>query len=167
MDSPTLMDNYAPEFTKKERFSLIIKELVWALPLYLVCQFWFFDWLSDYSENAHCYFYGPITGVHLVMYGIFFLMPFTFGVILFRMLGMDAIQTINLGQHPLPGKKVFTKTKYIYGIKAKLRGYIVLICISLFFIMSLWGITTANKLTSEIKPCENQLTVIDHTELLT
>jgi len=152
------MDKFAPEYTKREKIKLIIKELIWAAPLYIACQFWFFDWLSEYSNNANCYFYGTITGVHLVMYGLFVLMPLVFGIILFQLLGKDALQIIKIGQHPLPNKKVFSKTKYIYGNQAKLKGYITIACISAFFIMSIWGITAANKLTIDIKPCENKIT---------
>ncbi|NRB38560.1 MAG: hypothetical protein HRU20_08850 [Pseudomonadales bacterium] len=151
------MHKYAPEYTKAEKLRLILKELIWAVPLYLVCEFWFFDWLSEYSKHSNCYFYGPITGLHLVMYGLFFLMPFCFGVISFHLLGKDALRVIKAGQHPLPNKKVFSKTKYVYGNKAKIKGYITVACVSAFFIISAWGITAANKLTSDIKPCDKPL----------
>lgn len=151
------MPQYAPEYSREERIQFIIKELIWAAPLYLLCQFWFFDWLAEYSEHAHCYFYGPITGVHLVMYGLFCLMPFSFGVMFFQMLGKDALETINVGQHPLPNKKVFSKTQYVYGARAKLKGYAVVLCIACFFLFSIWGITAAKKITSDVKPCESPL----------
>lgn len=148
------MDRLAPEYTKREKVRLILKELIWVAPLYLICEFWFFDWLAIYSKNSNCYFYGSITGVHLVMYGLLFLMPFTFGIFFYHILGKGAIQTIKLAQHPLPNKKVFHKTKYVYGNKAKLKGLIVLACVSSFFIISIWGITAANKITSDVKPCD-------------
>jgi hypothetical protein len=152
------MEVFAPEYTKKEKTRLILRELIWAVPVYVTCEFWFFDWLSEYSSNSNCYFYGPITGTHLVMYGLLFLMPFTFGVILVHMIGKDAIETIKLAQHPPPNKKVFQKTKYIYGGKAKFKGFLILFCILPLFIISVWGITAANKVTSSVKTCDKLLT---------
>ena len=154
----TAMSKFAPEYTKEESIKLVLKELAWALPLYLVAHFWFFDWLGMYANNAHCYKYGSVTGVHLIMYGLFFVMPFTFGAILFHLVGSKAIQTIKLGQYPPPNQKVFKKTAYVYGIKAKTHGYLTLACISVFFVISIWGLGPAKSNTQNIKPCTEQLT---------
>ena len=145
--------DYAPEYTKKERIIFLLKSFAWAIPLLLIAEFWFFDWLSEYSENANCYNYGDINGVHLVFYGLFVLMPLSFAIILFLIEGRRSIKIIKLGQNPLPDEKVFKPTKYKYGIRAKVQP-IGAFSIMLFFIgLAVWGSFQAHDLTRDIKPC--------------
>lgn len=108
------MNNYAPEYTKKERIAIIVKSLLLALPIYAVAQLWFFDWLREYADNAnyyyYYYYYGNITGVHLLMYSMFVGLPLLPAIILFIFEGRRSLKIIKLWQSPLPGEKVFNKT---------------------------------------------------------
>lgn len=116
--------DYAPEYTTKERIHIILKVLVWAGPLVLTLQFWFFPWLKQYSANAHCHQYGNLTGLHIIFYGLFIGLPLLTACMLLILEGKRSINIIKLGQSPLPGEKVLRPTKYIYGTQAKLKAYL-------------------------------------------
>ena len=137
----------------RERIALVLKILAWAIPIYLIAQFWFFDWVSEYSKNANCYNYGNINGVHLVFYGLFVFMPLSFGVIVFLFEGVRSIKVIKLGQNPLPNEKVFRPTKYKYGTAAKVQPCGIFAVILLLIGLSIWGGFQAYELTKNIKPC--------------
>jgi len=145
--------DYAPEYTQKERIAFVLKIMAWTIPLFVMTQFWFFDWLSEYSENANCYNYGDINGVHLVFYGLFVFMPLSLAIIVFLTEGRRSINVIKLGQNPLPNEKVFKPTKYKYGNAAKIKP-IGIFCVILFLTgLSVWGGFQAHDLTKDIKPC--------------
>jgi len=147
------MSEYAPEYTKRERIVLVAKAFAWAIPVYLVAELWFFDWLSEYSKNANCYTYGSINGVHLILYGAFVLIPLSLGIIMFLIEGKRSIRVIKLGQNPLPNEKVYRSTKYKYGAAAKVLPFVVLFIILSSIGLSIWGGFQAHELTRDIKPC--------------
>ena len=145
--------DYAPEYTKKERIVFVLKIMAWAIPLFVIAEFWFFDWLAEYSKNANCYNYGDINGVHLVFYGLFVFMPLSFATIIFLTEGRRSIKVIKLGQNPLPNEKVFRPTKYKYGIAAKVQPIGMFTAILFLTGLSVWGGFQAHDLTKDIKPC--------------
>lgn len=145
--------DYSPEYTKKERVIILLKTFSWAIPLFLATKFWFFEWLSEYAENANCYNYGDINGVHLVFYGLFLFMPLSFAVILFLIEGKRSIKIIRLGQNPLPNEKLFEPTRYKYGLAAIIQP-VGMFSIMLFLIgLAVWGGYQAYELTKDIEPC--------------
>jgi len=152
------MSNYAPEYTKRERVVFVIKQLLWFLPLFLVTKLWLVDWLSGYADEANCYHHGNITGVHIIMYGLFVGIPLFVAILLTTLEGRRALKVIKLGQSPLPEEKVFTKTKYKYGYKTKIKPIILLCIIGLIIMFSLWGSIHAHALTQNIAPCDQQIT---------
>ena len=151
------MDEYAPEYTKKERIALVLKIMTWAVPAYLIAEFWFFDWLSEYAENANCYNYGNVNGLHLIFYGLFFFMPLSLALIVFLFEGRRCIKVLKLGQNPLPNEKVLKPTKYKYGRAAKIQPAIVLSLVLMIVSFSIWGAFQAHHLTQHIKPCETAI----------
>lgn len=147
------MSEYAPEYTKKECMILVLKIAAWVIPIVLISELWFFDWLSKYAENANCYSYGEINGVHLVFYGLFVFLPLSFAIILFMFEGRRSIKVIRLGQNPLPNEKVLSPTRYKYGVTAKIKPVVTFSMILLLIALSVWGGFQAKELTRNIKPC--------------
>jgi hypothetical protein len=145
---------FAPEYTKKERIWLIVKNLIWFTPILVFCELWFFDWLGEYAKVAHCYEYGPIKGTHLIMYGLFVGLPFTLATLLFVLEGVKAIKVIKVGQFPLPGQKVVKPTKYKYGNAARISGALLIAAVMFLFGLAAWGFVQAKEITRDIKPCE-------------
>ena len=142
--------DYAPEYTTKERISIILKVLAWAGPLVLTLQFWFFPWLKQYSANAHCYQYGNFTGLHIIFYGLFIGLPLLMACMLLILEGKRSINIIKLGQSPLPGEKVLRPTKYIYGTQAKLKAYLFFAIMILVLGLSVQGYFWAQPLITKI-----------------
>lgn len=147
--------DYAPEYTKQERINFFLKYGLLILLLFLITQYYFFPWLKDYANNAHCYHYGNgyINGLHLLFYGLFTLMPLSFAIITFLLEGKRSIKILKIGQNPLPNEKVFRPTKYKYGATAKIQPLMLLVVIISFILISIWGGFQAHKITKIIKPC--------------
>lgn len=159
------MSDYAPEYTNRERALFVIKQIFWVLLLYAAAQLWFFNWLAEYSDKANCYYYGDVTGVHLVMYGLFLGIPLSIAFIIAIFEGRRSIRIFRLGQNPLPGEKVFKKTKYKYGREAKIQPVVLLLFIGFLLVLAGWGSMQAYKITQNIKPCKQQLTGQSTTQL--
>lgn len=140
------MSKYAPEYTKKERLFLLAKHMAWAIPLVLLTQFYFFPWFENYAEQAHCYAYGDLTGVHLVFYFVFVALPIGSALVLLAIEGPRAIKVLRLGQNPLPHEKVLRKTKYTYGRRAKVKPIIFLLLIVFMLALGVQGIYWANEM---------------------
>ena len=138
------MKDYAPQYTKRERFILAAKIASWAVPLFIALKFWFLPWFKEYAEVAHCYDYGAFTGVHVVFYGLFAGLPLLFALIFLVLDGKKCLKIIKFGQLPIPGEKVVSPTKYVYGFKAKIRAYVFIVVISIFLGLGVQGYFWAN-----------------------
>jgi len=148
------MNEYAPEYSKRERVVLLLKHIAWVIPLFAITKYQFFPWFKVYAENAHCYRYGNLTGTALVFYGLFVGLPLLFATVLLLLEGANSIKIIRLGQSPLPGKKVFKPTKYTYGFRAKLKPYVLFLCIAFFIGLAIKGVYSADQTISMINPQE-------------
>ncbi len=120
------MNKSPPLYTKDEKIKLIVKHALWLIPFVIFMQLWGFQYIEDYSTNAYCKKYGSFTGLHVVFYGLFIGLPLLSALVYFYFMGLRSLKIIKLGQDPLPNEKVFTKTKYIYGKKAKFKAYAIL-----------------------------------------
>lgn len=138
------MKEYAPEYTKKERTIIIFKHMVWALPLFAIIKYWFFPWFEGYTAKAHCHNYGAFTGLHVVFYGVFIGLPLLSALMVFLLEGPRSIKIIRLGQNPLPNEKVFSQTKYTYGIRAKIKPYFFFAVLIFLLGLSVRGVFWAN-----------------------
>ena len=152
------MNNYAPEYTKRERVILLIKHLAWALPLFAMTNYWLLPWFEAYAKQAHCYNYGQFTGIHIVFYSVFVGLPLSFALVLFALEGPRNIKIIQLAQHPLPNEKVLRRTQYSYGLKAKIRAYLFFVILAFLGGLSIKGIDWANAIidtskNKEFPPC--------------
>ena len=148
------MNEFAPEYTKKEKIVLMLKHAAWAIPLFATTKYIFFPWFEVYSENAHCYIYGNITGIEVVLYGLFVGLPALSAALLFLLEGRNCINILRCGQSPLPGKKVFNPTKYVYGFRAKLKPLFLFIVMAFFIGLSVKGVYSANQIIIKVNPKE-------------
>lgn len=148
------MNEFASEYSKKERVILLLKHMAWAIPLFAITKYHFLPWFEVYAENAHCYRYGNITGTDLVFYGLFVGLPLLFATALFFLEGTNSIKIIRLGQSPLPGKKVFRPTKYTYGFRAKLKPFFLIISMVFFVGLAIKGVYSASQTINMVNPKE-------------
>ena len=159
------MNEFAPEYSKKERVALLFKHMAWAIPLFVVTKYVFFPWFDVYAENAHCYSYGNITGTEAVLYGLCVGLPLLSAILLFLVEGLHCIKIIRLGQNPLPGEKVFKPTKYTYGFRAKLKPLFVFLAIAFFVGFSIKGLYSTSQAinmvnTKELPACKSIIQAI-------
>lgn len=140
------MSEYAPEYTTKERVAFLVKHLAWAIPLFAATKLWFLPWFESYAKNAHCYEYGYFTGTHVVFYFVFVVIPIGSAIAVFAAEGSRSVKVIRLGQSPLPGEKVFKRTKYKYGAKAKIKPYICLAVVIYFAFLGVRGVFWENEI---------------------
>jgi hypothetical protein len=153
------MDEYAPQYSKRERISLAIKLIALIFPFFIALKFWLLPWFSEYAKNAHCYNYGSFTGVHVVFYGLFVGVPLFISLLLVAVGGKKIFKIIQLGQYPLPGEKVSTPTKYVYGFRAKINSYIFILCLLIFVGLAVkgyvWATEIINNPKAEHAECKN------------
>ena len=150
------MNDFAPIVSTRERVMLFLKILAVAAPVYLLLQFWLFPWLQDYASFANCYFYGDITGVHLLMYGIFVFAPLSLALLIWLFEGRRCLRILRVGQNPLPGEKVLRKTRYRCGRAAMIQPFMLFLIIALLLGISVWGGFQAEKLTRAIADCSSE-----------
>lgn len=138
--------NYAPEYTARERLRKILFILSWVTPALIAYKLWFLPWLGEYAAQAHCDNYGPFTGVHIMFYGIFIGLPASMGIVFFTLEGKDILKIYRLGQYPLPTRKVFRPTKYVYGFRARVKAALSGVILLAIFGGSIWGYYAANEI---------------------
>lgn len=137
---------YAPEYSTQERAILVLKYLAWAALIFIVLEYWLFPSFIDYVKQAHCYDYGSFTGAHVVFYGLFIGLPIFIALLIFAIQGPSHLKAYRSGQYPPPNEKVFQPTEYVYGVRAKLRTYI-LFAILLFLVgLGIRGFFWANEI---------------------
>lgn len=61
------MAEWAPQYSKAERIRLLLFHAAWAVPLFLLTEFFFFPWFERYVETAHCHNYGSLNGLEWVI----------------------------------------------------------------------------------------------------
>lgn len=144
------MTEYAPEYTKRERFVIVAKIVALAVPIFAFLKFSFFPWFRIYSDNAHCYDYGYFTGTHVVFYFVFVLIPIGSALIAFAVSGRGLVAVIRLGQYPLPGEKVFRPTKYKYGFKARIQPFLASMMLVFMVALGVRGIFWANEIIDKV-----------------
>lgn len=150
------MNDFAPLYTTRERILLVLKILAVAAPVYLLAQFWLFPWLKNYASYAHCHSYGGINGVQLLMYGVFVLIPLSLALLIWLLEGTRCLKVLRIGQNPLPGEKVFRKTRYRYGRVAMIQPLMIFTVIAALVGASVWGGFQAAKITSKIPACSSE-----------
>lgn len=146
------MNEFAPEYSKRERIAFAIKYLTLGVIVVGLVQYQFLPWLQRYIPTAHCYKYGEITGTEVVFYGLFVGLPLFGAIIMLLLEGPNCIKIIRLGQSPLPGQKVLKPTRYIYGQRAKLKSYFFLLAVLLLLGLAGKGVFWASDTASRIDP---------------
>ena len=147
-----VVSEFAPEYSRRERLVLLARTLAWALPLFALTKFGFLPWFARYTDNARCLEYGQVTRSELVFHGVFVGLPLLVAILLLLFEGRDAVRTIRLGQHPLPGQKVFRRTRYTYGLRAKLKACLVFALVACCIGLAAGGAVSARQAGKAVKP---------------
>ena len=149
------MAEFAPLYSTRERIMLACKLLAVAVPVYLAGYYWLFPWLRRYARTANCIYFGEISALQLLAYGVFVGIPLSMALLVWSIDGSRSIRVWKLGQSPLPGEKVLRKTRYRYGAAARRRTAAVFALLLLLIGAAVHGGFQGNRLIAEIGPCEN------------
>jgi Flp pilus assembly protein protease CpaA len=99
--------------------------------------------------------------VQLLLYGVFVGAPLSCALVILLLEGRRSYKVIRIGQNPLPGEKVLRKTKYRYGVAARVQPAALFAIMALLVGVSIWGSFQAQKLSRNITPCnDNQMSAI-------
>ena len=145
------MTNFAPEYTKRERITLVIKYLSIGLPMLAFFEYWFFPRMGAFGEVAHCYDFGLFNGVELLFYGVFVGLPLSLAVMLLAFECKRLMLVFKHKQAPPPGYKVFKPTEYKYGNKALFQPVLFLMLLSGLLLLSAHGVGSAKEIIESTK----------------
>lgn len=146
------MTEWAPQYSKAEGIRLLLFHAAWAVPLFLLTEFFFFPWFERYMETAHCHHYGSLNGLELVIYSIFIGLPLGMALMVLALEGWHSFQILRLGQSPLPGEKVFRPTRYVYGNRARIKPVIFFLLVLFLCGVSVQGFFWADALIRDLSP---------------
>lgn len=145
------MSDYAPEYSQEEKLRYFIKVCAISIPMSFILLYWFTPWFHQFIISSSCVSVVNTRGFSWVIYGIFAVLPCIAGAALLAMMGPKLLASIKQQQYPLPGVKVLSRTKYLYGNAAKIRAYVVLALILSSFIIGMQGIFWAHDFIAHLQ----------------
>lgn len=129
----------APEYSKGERIEYLLRHGLWVIPAIIILNFFVIPWFKGFSADAHCREYQGINGAYLV-FGMVFSIPILSALTFIPLSLKEHLLILRHKQYPIPEKKVFSPTKYVYGFRSKLRAYLFFIFIALQLATGIYGI---------------------------
>lgn len=145
------MNEFAPEYSRQEKVRLIAINFAWVTASIIVVFVWFLPWIKDYMGRAHCYHYGFISGLQLLYYGALVFLPLLATLVFLILLGPRFYKVIKQAQAPLPNEKVFSKTRYVHGNKAKMQGYVFFLMVLMMIFFCINGMSIAQGVIMKIQ----------------
>ena len=142
---------YAPEYDYSERKLFLLKFLLVGLGLFSLGQYFIRTLSNDNIVSFYCSDFGFVSGQQLYYYLMYCMGPFVFGLIVFCFEGVRSFKVLILGVNPLPGEKVFFKTRYTFGWRARVKPVLTMLVLLLMSGTGTWGGVVANKKIVETK----------------
>ncbi len=139
---------YAPLYSTNEKIQKVFNTFIWIIPCLLLFKYWVLPWFNHYMKRAACIDYGFITGLEWGFYlslNLPILIIFLY-LVLFQ--SKHFYHIIKQGQCPLPYQKVFHPTRYTYGKKAKIKGYLFFLYLGLLFCFWLYSFKIVQDITN-------------------
>lgn len=135
---------YAPEYSTPERIRTVLIYLAVCGAIVGASKFWLFPAVSEFAATSHCRSMYGIAGTKVFSYGLFFGIPLVM-LISALWIPWQGWQSVQSGQFPPPGKKVYRKTLIRRGDRAKRIGTLQMLAILPFVAMTGWGYLEAGK----------------------
>ncbi len=125
---------YAEQYTDEERKKILIRYLIIFAGLFVLGVFWLQPLLTEFINTAHCQVYYGISGIVVIVYGLFVALPLLIAVILQLVMTPMALRVIRQRRWPPHETRVLQKTVVVEGRRAVVRGYVLLLVMPIFFI---------------------------------
>lgn len=154
------MNEYAPEYSKREKLVFLIKYLGLMIGVLFFTLLYIEPRFIHYMEVSHCFYFAGFSGLQLLFYGLFVGAPVSLLLVIAVIEGPRNVKIMRLGQSPLPTEKVLRPTKYVYGVKARIRPVLLLFALVILLVFSIEGVYRANDFiammsTMELSQCDN------------
>lgn len=142
---------FAPLYSRRERWRILLKIALILLPLAAIFFVWVLPWLNTFLLTAHCQNLLGFNGLTFVMTLMLALPPLLLVLFLFVTEGPKSWQVYQLKQTPLPGEKVMNPTRYRYGNRALLRPIGFLMALLLLLLIVIWSVWMVSQFSERIK----------------
>lgn len=136
---------YAPQYTFKERLRHIAVLLPIGAGLYLAYEWWFLPNLRAFSDHAVCEVVFGVSGLSILLYGLFVFMPLSFGIVTAGVYLPTAVRSIKTQRYPPLGKKVYRPTRIKTGRRAVASALAPLVIAVVFIGIAVWGYDQAGQ----------------------
>lgn len=144
-----MTEEFAPEYTKRERIRILVIYTTIGLILVAVGELSFFAWLGEFSKTANCHSYFGINGERLLVFGVFVGIPLLFATTIAAIFGTRGVRILRQGRTPPKGEKVFRPTPIQRGPKARTAGVIQLLIVLFAFAVVIYSAFQAQAFTSD------------------
>src|SRR5690625_4659234 len=139
-------NEYAEEYSQRERIRYALIAAAIALPLLLLLTFWALPALREFADKSHCYQLFSISGTAYLLYGLFMGLPLLAATVLGLPLAQRGLKTLRDRRSPPLGVKVFRRTPIRRGSRAILIGWMYQIPFLYLLAMAAWGLSQAEDL---------------------
>ncbi|GAA4813717.1 hypothetical protein GCM10011365_20120 [Marinicella pacifica] len=157
MQDDSVRPQFAPLYSRRERWRLLLWALVVTGLLALLMITRLLPWLNSFLPTAHCQTIFGINGLSAVMLLMFVAAPLLLVIFLLVFEGPKSWRVWRLKQTPLPNEKVMKPTRYRYGNRALLRPIGFLIVIIVLLGLTVWAFilveNISDQITTEMKTC--------------
>ncbi|MCX7544886.1 hypothetical protein [Marinicella gelatinilytica] len=143
---------FAPLYSRRERWRILLKALLIVAPLALWAQFWFFPWFNTFIRTAHCRTILNMDGLTATMLLMLVGAPLLLALVLLFTEGRKSWRVYQLKQTPLPDEKVMVPTRYRYGNRALLRPLGLLLSVLILLGLAIWSYFPVNRLMEDLQP---------------
>ena len=157
MQDDSVRPQFAPLYSRRERWRLLLWALVVTGLLALLMITRLLPWLNSFLPTAHCQTIFGINGLSAVMLLMFVAAPLLLVIFLLVFERPKSWRVWRLKQTPLPNEKVMKPTRYRYGNRALLRPIGFLIVIIVLLGLTVWAFilvdNISDQITTEMKTC--------------
>lgn len=137
---------YAAVYTSDEKRKLLINYALIVFGVLLLGVFIVIPALEYWISRAHCLELFGMQGLLFLAYMKYLIFPAVISAIMAFVLARDSVKIYRAQQMPLPGARVFRKTKIIRGKAARTRAVLMALLVPLAFFMYLpWSLYAIEK----------------------
>jgi len=150
------MNDYAPQYTKEEKYAIVLKGVLVLLPFFLFLILGGYEWMREYFQDT-CRLVNEFATTRLIIYGGLVVLPGGVCLATAMLFGPRAVKMLKTGQMPLPGEKVLAPTRYKYGRPVRIRAALLLLLLAALLILPFGLAHTAKEMVTSIETNMSEL----------
>lgn len=151
--------DFAEEYTNAERILLVVFGILIGGIIVFVFKVWIFPWYQYFVLTAHCKKILGIEGLTINFYGLFVGLPLFNTLLIAATFGRRGYKILQEDQTPPSKEKVTRPTQIQRGIKARLIGYMHILCVFPLLALAIWGYFQAEEMSNRPTPKNKSCTI--------